>query len=129
MSVRRVHTLEHTQRKTNNHMAEGPHETIRHQIVYLDARQLCEFVNMNSANRVITSNSWVECFRFNWNNMSEIAFLSTRWPILASFAVIVVLCAAVYRIMFFLVALALPTRGNKSVYEKWRVLPYACAGL
>ena len=39
------------------------------------------------------------CWRFNWNNMSEITFLSTRWLILTSFTMIVVLCAAVYRIM------------------------------
>ena len=30
--------------------------------------------------------------------MSDITFLSTRWPILASFAATVVLCAAIYRI-------------------------------
>ena len=32
------------------------------------------------------------------NIMSEITFLSTRWPILGSFVAIVVLCAAIYRI-------------------------------
>ena len=32
------------------------------------------------------------------NIMSEITFLSTRWPILGSFVANVVLCAAIYRI-------------------------------
>ena len=32
------------------------------------------------------------------NIMSDITFSSTRWPILASFAAIVVLCAVIYRI-------------------------------